>query len=296
MPRKARSVKGGKSSPSLPELEPQPTLTNGESNSSGASSGRARNGQFTKGNSFGPWNPHARHCARMLALFRSCVTENDIVAIIRAMVDKAAQGDSAAVKIVFSYVMGKPETAPNPDQIDRDEWEHYQRDTINLEEMQKVLGSLPTKVGNDIARTALPIMTEARTRELETQLRKGCPISRKVVESTEDADEQSQNAQPLSNGDLTDANTNQSTTNHSRASNGATNSPPLPIGNSTDAIPTNRSTKASRSSTLSDSARTSTSSRPRVGKSVSGQRRSTADKRRKSRKNRKRAKALRLRS
>lgn len=80
---------------------------------------------------------------------------------------------------------------------------------------------LPTKVGNDIARTALPIMTEARTQHLAAHLRKGCPIPEEVVESTEDVNEETKKAQPLSNEDLTDAkNTNQSTSSKSRTSKG----------------------------------------------------------------------------
>ena len=82
MPRKARSAKSGKSVPSMPELEPQPTLTNGEGSSSEASDGRARNGTFTVGNSFGSGNPHARHCARMLALLRTCISDEELAAII----------------------------------------------------------------------------------------------------------------------------------------------------------------------------------------------------------------------
>ena len=125
----------------------------------------------------------------MLALFRSCVTEQDMVAIIRALIDRAAHGDTSATKILFSYVIGKPEAAPNPDQIDRDEWEHYQKDTINLQEVQQVLSSLPAKVGNDIARTALPMVTQARMQELAANLTQG-------IEQTAESRTQSDEREP----------------------------------------------------------------------------------------------------
>lgn len=80
---------------------------------------------------------------------------------------------------------------------------------------------LPTKVGNDIARTALPIMTEARTQHLAAHLRKGCPIPEEVVEPTVDVNEETKNASPLPNEDLTDAkNRDQSTSSKSRTSKG----------------------------------------------------------------------------
>src|SRR5712675_2323312 len=126
----------------IQEKKPQPTLTKEKKTPARRSSKDHDAG--------GPGNPHARHCARMLALFRSCISDEEMVALIRKLYEKAAAGDTSAAKIILNYKIGKPAPAPNPDQIDQDEWEHYQRDTINLEEMQKVLGSLPSKVGNDI--------------------------------------------------------------------------------------------------------------------------------------------------
>ena len=41
------------------------------------------------------------------------------------------------------------------------------------------MNSLPTHVGNDVARVALPIMTDARTRDLAKQLLKGCPRTKR---------------------------------------------------------------------------------------------------------------------
>ena len=66
--------------------------------------------------------------------------------------------------------------------------------------MQHVLGSLPAKVGNDIARTALPIMTEARATALANQLHQGCPIPHEVVDTTPDVQEIPAETPPLANG------------------------------------------------------------------------------------------------
>src|SRR5580704_17367598 len=74
-----------------------------------------------------------------------------------------------------SYKIGKPLPAPHPDSIDRDEWDHYQNDAMNDKEMAVVMNALPTRVGNDVARISLPIMTAARTRDLAMKLQEGCP-------------------------------------------------------------------------------------------------------------------------
>src|SRR5262249_45819325 len=76
---------------------------------------------------------------------------------------------------------------------------HFQRDAINLEEMQQVLGSLPSKVGNDIARTALPIVTQARQEELASQLVANLPNSRKPTKISDFATQQAREADPIPN-------------------------------------------------------------------------------------------------
>src|SRR5882724_1737172 len=158
---------------------------------------RTPDGRFAKDNPGGPGNPHARHCARMLALLRASISDEEMVAIIRKQVEKARAGDVSAAKLLLSYKLGKPAAAPNPDEIDRDEWEHFQRDTINLQEVQQVLGSFPARVGNDIARTALPIMTEARKEALAGQLVKNLPAAKKPTKETGVVNQQAREQAPI---------------------------------------------------------------------------------------------------
>jgi hypothetical protein len=160
-------------------------------------SGRTADGRFAKDNPGGPGNPHARHCARILALLRASISDEEMVAIIRALVVKAVDGDTSAAKLILSYKLGKPAPAPNPDEIERDEWEHYQRDTINLEDVQQVLGSLPSSVGNNLARTALPVMTQARKEEIASQLGKNEPVARKVTTESEFATDKPRKSAPI---------------------------------------------------------------------------------------------------
>jgi hypothetical protein len=61
----------------------------------------------------------------MLARLRASISDEEMVAIIRALVAKAVDGDIGAAKLIMTYKRSKPASAPNPDEIDRDEWEHY---------------------------------------------------------------------------------------------------------------------------------------------------------------------------
>jgi hypothetical protein len=177
MPRKPRSVKDVNAPQESPEFEPQPTLTEEQAAASKAPpKDRNTQGQFVRGNPGGPGNPHARSCARMLEVFRNAVSEEDMLRIVNKMIEKAANGDACAAKLIVAYCIGKPLPGHHPDSIDRDEWDHYQKDAMNDKEMKLVMSALPTSVGNDIARVSLPIMTAARTHDLAMQLREGCPV------------------------------------------------------------------------------------------------------------------------
>jgi hypothetical protein len=221
--------------PGVKNIKPQPTLTDdqaqaGSQEQQAASgpdplNGRRPDGKFARGNPGGPGNPHARHCARMLQAFRNAISAEEMQRLFRVLYEKAAAGDVSAGKLVLSYHIGKPLPASNPDAIDRDEWNHYQQDSMALDEMKRVLSSLPTRVGNDIARTTLPIMTEAWTKDLATQLMKGCPVPKEVHERTEDGEEKPEVEAPIANGELNESDGIQpSTTGTSRSTNGHHNS------------------------------------------------------------------------
>jgi hypothetical protein len=175
MPRKTKKIESVDSD--SPEKEPQSTTTTKRnSDKKEPTNERNTNGQFAKGNSGGPGNPHARACAKMLEVFRNAITEDEMLQICKMLVVKAVGGDVSAAKIVLSYRIGKPLPAPHPDSIDRDEWDHYQQDAMNEKEVALVMNGWPTAVGNDIARVSLPIMTAERKKDLARQLLKDCPI------------------------------------------------------------------------------------------------------------------------
>jgi hypothetical protein len=204
MPRKSKSTSDAQSHPNHSEKDPQPTLTDEPSSTDKAApNGRGAGGQFTKGNTGGPGNPHARACAKMLEVFRNAISQDEMLQICRMLYVKVVGGDVSAAKIILSYKIGKPLPAPHPDAIDRDEWDHYQNDAVREEEMKLVLSSLPTHSGNDIARASLPIMTAARMNDLAAQLLDGLPPrgdAEKGDEREEKGDKTNTKETPLSNG------------------------------------------------------------------------------------------------
>jgi hypothetical protein len=139
--------------------------------------GEARNaaGQFLPGNAGGPGNPHARHCARMLELFRNAISDEEMYMLTRVLLERASTGDMSAMKMIWQYKLGKPLPAPNPDAIDRDEWDHFQKDAMTLTELKNVLNQLPSRIGNAIASAALPSIAESVAQNLSAQLFQSLP-------------------------------------------------------------------------------------------------------------------------
>jgi hypothetical protein len=77
--------------------------------------GREACGRFAKGNPGGPGNPYPRRLAALRQALLKCVTEEDIVAITKAVIEEAKAGNMAAAKLLFQYVFGKPGSAPELD-------------------------------------------------------------------------------------------------------------------------------------------------------------------------------------
>lgn len=123
-------------------------------------------GRFSKGNRGGPGNPYARQTARLLKVIRDAVSVEDLHSITRKMVEMAQNGDTAATKILFSYVVGKPLSAGQPDLVDHDEWELHKKNASLPHDLSIVLAALPTELSNQIVSAALPHITDSRQQQL----------------------------------------------------------------------------------------------------------------------------------
>ncbi len=86
--------------------QPSPNGGNGKRNA---------NGRFAKGNPGGPGNPYARRVAQLRAMIADAVTDEDLLAIVGALVERAKEGDVVAARELFNRLVGRPPEAIDPD-------------------------------------------------------------------------------------------------------------------------------------------------------------------------------------
>src|SRR5437870_6656618 len=110
-------------------------------------SDRDTKGRFAAGNAGGPGNPFARQTAQLRAALVQRVTSEDMGVIADELIFKARNGNLAAVKLLFQYVIGKPTVAVNPDTLDVQEFrEVYAPRKEIMEVAPQVLQGLPPRV------------------------------------------------------------------------------------------------------------------------------------------------------
>ena len=90
-------------------VEDDPALTQ--------SSGRDRAGRFAKGNPGGPGNPHARRAQELRTAFFAAVSDEDLRAVVLALVREAKGGDVAAARELLERCLGKAEAADLQDRL-----------------------------------------------------------------------------------------------------------------------------------------------------------------------------------
>jgi hypothetical protein len=148
-------------------------------------SGRGPDGKFVKGNKGGPGNPFARKIAAMRRAFFDAVTEEDLAAIARAMIEKAKAGDVAAARLVMQYTMGKPAEAVDPDRLDEMEWQQWTREEVTPTG-HEVFTGLHASAANVIARALVPAMQEEHFNELQRQIDEREEVRREEEEEDEE--------------------------------------------------------------------------------------------------------------
>ncbi len=114
--------------------------------SSTTDTGRAADGRFAKGNPGGPGNPFARKTAALRQALLDTVTEQDIQDIAAKLRDEAKSGDKAAIKLLFQYVIGKPQPAVDPDTLDVQELRGYMAGAVPPEVMEEMQRGLPVSM------------------------------------------------------------------------------------------------------------------------------------------------------
>src|SRR5262245_25101507 len=131
--------------PEAPAADPLPPLP-----------GRDCNGRFTNNNQGGPGNPHARRVAALRSALLKAVTEEDIAAVAQRLLEQAKQGDVASARLLFAYALGKPQAAPDPDALDRHEWDVLKESVVPPAEVHETIKRLPLPFAAQITGITLP--------------------------------------------------------------------------------------------------------------------------------------------
>ena len=97
---------------------PSPNGGNGREDAV-AAGGRDKRGRFGPGNPGGPGNPFAAAAGRWRAALVASVSEEDIAAVVRALVNAAKRGESWAVRELMDRTLGKPVEADLIERLER---------------------------------------------------------------------------------------------------------------------------------------------------------------------------------
>jgi hypothetical protein len=140
----------------------------------------------------------------MRKVFTEAVSEEDLVAVAKAMTDKAKQGDVAAARLVLSYVVGKPLDAVEPDTLNLEELKHYEEETKHFKALPAVAAAPDLEMVCTIARSTRPSIAEAASKDishalLNGELPAGSPF--RGPDSLECQEATDSDNPPLENGD-----------------------------------------------------------------------------------------------
>jgi hypothetical protein len=156
-----------------PSADPRPQPETPPPPSPGApaasSNGRDGQGRFAKGNGGGPGNPFARQTAALRKALVEAVTPEDITAIAHVLMLKAKQGDLGACKLLFSYVIGKPQDPVDPDTLNRHEWNTWFQLVSDGQDFQTRQQSVPLPV----LCAMVPVLFEGQQRTIASLVRAG---------------------------------------------------------------------------------------------------------------------------
>jgi hypothetical protein len=160
--------------------------------------GREANGRFARGNLGGPGNPFARQTAALRKQLLEAVTQQDMQDICTMLILRAKGGSVPHLKLLFSYIIGKPTDAVNPDTLDRQEMEQY-RQELGMEDLVLAVGrALTPAFACIVTRAIRPVIMERIGSALADQLLQGVPPEFLPT----DPDAEGEPAPPSPNGEI----------------------------------------------------------------------------------------------
>ena len=127
-------------------------------------------GKFLKGCKGGPGNPYNRRVALYKRLLIEAVTEEDIIVIGKKLAALAREGNVAAARVLFAYVMPKDVA---PDRLDVDEWKGYKAEQPMMDEMMPILKGMEPSLPLAIVREMRPELTTGKARLMGHMVKTG---------------------------------------------------------------------------------------------------------------------------
>jgi hypothetical protein len=85
--------------------------------------GRHADCRSAPGDPGGPGNPFARKVVALRKALIEAVTEEDVREIAKVLIEKAREGSTAAIKLIFQYAIGKPGPENDPSRFDPGGWQ-----------------------------------------------------------------------------------------------------------------------------------------------------------------------------
>jgi hypothetical protein len=149
------------------------------------SNGRDDRGRFTRSNPGGPGNPFARQVAQLRQVLLDCVTPGDMAAIAHKLLELAKAGNVQAIKLLFSYTMGRPAAAEQPDQLDVQEWQLLQQTASMAAELPEVIATPDPSLPLQLVRAARPAVALDMSRQMSETFRAGEEQEQKRQEQRE---------------------------------------------------------------------------------------------------------------
>jgi hypothetical protein len=141
------------------ETEPSP--------SPNGANGRDQHGRFAKGNPGGPGNPFARRTAQLRRVLSMAVSDEDIEAVAKRLLEQAKVGDVAAARLLLSYAIGQPTPAVDPDTLDQQEWAIFKQVPVPAPEVERLLHDVPLDFACELARALVPHLADVAKKKAQ---------------------------------------------------------------------------------------------------------------------------------
>ena len=132
----------------------------------GNGNGRDAKGRFVKGNRGGPGNPFARQVAGFRKALIGAVSKEDMRTLAGVLRDKALGGDVAAIRLLLAYTVGKPVEPVDPDRLDIDEWDVFEKEAEMSKGVLNVLESDAPEMVLMMGREVKPVLSAGVPPEL----------------------------------------------------------------------------------------------------------------------------------